>query len=43
MKVNIWNIEGYKGFDDYDGVDDNNFSFKVAMDSRFAQEEIEEI
>lgn len=43
MKVNIWNIEGYKGFDDYDGVDDNNFSFKVAMDSRFTQEEIEEI
>ena len=43
MKVNIWKIEGYKGWSDYDGINDNNFSCVVAMDSRFYREEVEEI
>lgn len=43
MKINIWEISGYKGWSDYDGSSDNNFSFKVAIDSRFTKEEIEEI
>ena len=43
MKITIWQISGYKGWNDYDGVADNNFTFKVVMDSRFAKEEVEEI
>ncbi len=43
VKINIWKIEGYKGRNDYDGVADNNFSFTVALDSRFTKEEVEEI
>lgn len=43
MKITIWQISGYKGWSDYDGVADNNFAFKVAVDSSFTKEEIEEI
>ena len=43
MKINIWEISGYKGWSDYDGSSDNNFSFKVAIDSRFTKDEVEEI
>ena len=43
MKITIWQISGYKGWSDYDGIADNNFAFKVAMDSRFTKEEVEEI
>ena len=43
MKINIWQISGYKGWNDYDGTADNNFSFKVAIDSRFTKGEVEEI
>lgn len=43
MKITIWQISGYKGWSDYDGVADNNFVFKIAIDSRFAKEEVEEI
>lgn len=43
MKINIWQIFGYKGWNDYDGISDNNFSFKAAIDSRFTKEEVEEI
>jgi hypothetical protein len=38
MKINIWNIKGYKGFDDCDGESDYNTSFEVAMDSRFTKD-----
>ena len=41
MKTNIWEISGYKGWSDYDGSSDNNFSFKVTIDSRFTKEEVE--
>jgi hypothetical protein len=43
MKIKIWNIKGYKGFDNYDGTDDNNLNVEVAMDARFKKEEVEEI
>lgn len=41
IKVNIWKVAGYKGFDDYDGPEDNNFSFEAAFDARLTKEEVE--
>lgn len=43
MTINIWLIEGYCGFDNYDGSEDNNFHIKVAIDSRFKKEDIQEL
>jgi hypothetical protein len=41
--IKIWTIKGYKGPDDYDGHLDDNFSFDVAMDARFTQNDVEQI
>ena len=43
LKAKIWNISGYKGWDDYDGPGDNNMNFNVILDARFTKEEVEEI
>lgn len=43
MTVNIWKISGYMGWSDYDGPQDDNVNFIVAMDSRFKKEDVEEI
>ena len=43
MKITIWEVSGYKGKNDYDGPQDDNFGFEVLMDSRFTKEEVEEI
>lgn len=40
MKVNIWSVSGYRGFDDYDGPQDDNLHVEVAFDSRFKKEEV---
>jgi hypothetical protein len=36
-----WTIEGYIGFNDYDGPSDNNLSFIMEMDKSVSKEEIE--
>lgn len=43
MKIKVWKVEGYKGFNDYDGPQDNNLNIEVAMDARFKKDEVEEI
>ena len=43
MKITVWEISGYKGKNDYDGPQDDNFGFEVLMDSRFSKEDVEEI
>ena len=43
MKANIWRITGYKGHNDYDGPEDDNTKLDLIMDSRFTQENVEEI
>lgn len=43
ININVWEISGYKGENDYDGERDDNLSFCVAMDTRFTKEEIVEI
>lgn len=43
MKLNIWRITGYKGRNDYDGPIDNNIDIEIAVDSRFKQEDVENI
>ena len=43
LKVKTWKIAGYKGFDNWDGPEDNNVKFTVVMDARFSKEDVEEI
>ena len=43
MKVNIWHITGYTGRNDYDGSEDDNRDFKIAMDAAFSKADIEQI
>lgn len=43
MKISVWNITGYKGRNDYDGPSDDNTNIKIAFDSRFTKEDVEEI
>lgn len=43
MKVNIWQITGYKGRNDYDGPMDDNTNLEIAFDARFKKDDIEEI
>lgn len=40
IKINFWNINGYRGREDYDGPEDNNFCNMVAVDARFTKDEI---
>ena len=35
IKINYWEVKGYRGNNDYDGPEDNNFCHVVAIDSRF--------
>ena len=41
-KVNVWRITGYKGYDNYDGSDDNNTDIICPMDARLTKEMVEE-
>lgn len=41
IKVNVWQITGYKGRSDYDGPQDNNIAFKVALDARLTKDDVE--
>lgn len=43
MSVKYWRITGYKGKNDYDGLQDNNVDITVAFDSRFKKEDVEDI
>lgn len=38
--IKKWKIVGYAGFDDYDGVADNNLNMTIEMDSFFNKEDI---
>ena len=40
IKINFWNVTGYRGHSDYDGPQDNNFCNMVAVDSRFTKDEV---
>lgn len=40
MKVTIWNIVGYKGYDECDGEWEYNINVQVALDSRFKKDEV---
>lgn len=40
---NIWKIEGYKGFNDFDGRDNYNFCKTMIFDKEFSKKDIEEI
>ena len=43
LKVKTWKITGYKGWDDWDGPEDNNLNFTVVMDARFSKDDVQEI
>lgn len=43
MKIVIWHITGYKGFDDYDGPSDNNIDMHIAMDAKFSKEDVKKM
>ena len=43
MKIVIWHITGYKGFDDYDGPSDNNINVHIAMDAKFSKKHVEKM
>ena len=43
LKAKIWKVTGYKGWDNWDGPEDNNVSFTVVMDARFSKEDIQDI
>ena len=43
LKAKIWKVTGYKGWDDWDGPEDNNVSFTVVMDARFSKEDVQDI
>lgn len=43
FKAKTWKITGYKGWDNWDGPEDNNMNFTVVMDARFKKEDVEEI
>ena len=43
MTVRYWRITGYKGKNDYDGLQDNNVDVVIAFDSRFNKRDVEDI
>ena len=40
MKYNIWHIEMYHGWSDYDGPEDCNVKRDIIMDARFNKEKV---
>lgn len=40
IKINYWEVKGYRGNNDYDGPEDNNFCHVVAIDSRFTKDDV---
>ena len=38
--LTIWEVHGYVGFNDYDGPDDNNICYRLAMPSSVTREEL---
>jgi len=43
MKYNIWYVELYHGWSDYDGPEDCNFKKKVIMNDSFTKEQVEDM
>lgn len=43
IKINLWHISGYHGFDDYDGSSDDNINCIIAVDSRFTKTKVIDI
>lgn len=41
FKHKVWHISGYAGWNDYDGVEDNNFNYKVSISDNVTKKEIE--
>ena len=40
IKINYWEVKGYRSNNDYDGPEDNNFCHVVAIDSRFTKDDV---
>ena len=40
IKYNIWHIDGYAGWDDYDGPSDCNIHIDYIIDAKFAKEDV---
>ena len=40
MKVNMWRITGYVGFDDYDSKADDNKNYTLLLDTSLSEEEV---
>lgn len=41
FKHKVWHISGYSWWNDYDGVEDNNFNYKVSISDNVTKKEIE--
>jgi hypothetical protein len=40
IRINYWEVKGYRGHSDYDGPEDNNFNTVVAVDARFTKDDV---
>lgn len=43
MRYNIWHIELYHGWSDYDGPEDCNVNKDIIMDSDFTKEQVKDM
>lgn len=43
MRYNIWHIELYHGWSDYDGPEDCNVNKDIIMDSEFTKEQVQDM
>lgn len=43
MNTKTYIVNGYRGWDDYEGQQDNNFYKEIIFDSRFSKKAVEEM